>query len=166
MRNLKEIRKLRESSSRDPEDYVREKDSDAEVKDYEPRSKREKEFADIHKTDAKDHPVATDGQFKSKDTKKGKDHKGNNFMNVRKKIKESTEVEEIDEKVEEINEVISAGSLKLKDDSTVTISTADAKKINQVISSLNPENRDKMESEMKKDKKSFAKMLSFVKSQD
>ena len=49
MRNLKEIRKLRESSSRDPEDYVREKDSDAEVKDYEPRSKREKEFADIHK---------------------------------------------------------------------------------------------------------------------
>ena len=159
MRNLKEIRKLRESSSRDPEDYVREKDSDAEVKDYEPRSKREKEFADIHKTDAKDHPVATDGQFKSKDTKKGKDHKDNNFMNVRKKIKESTEVEEI-------NEVISAGSLKLKDGSTVTISTADAKKINQVISSLNPENRDKMESEMRKDQKTFSKMMTFVKNQD
>ena len=62
--------------------------------------------------------------------------------------------------------MVSAGNMKLNDGTMVSLSSADAKKVNDVISSLNPENRKKMESEMKKDKKSFEKMLSFVKSQD
>jgi hypothetical protein len=40
------------------------KDSDKEATEYEPRSKGEKKFKDDHKVSKKDHPVATDAQFK------------------------------------------------------------------------------------------------------
>jgi hypothetical protein len=40
MRNIKEIRKLAERN--DPKDYVKEPDSDDEVKDIEPRVKSQK----------------------------------------------------------------------------------------------------------------------------
>jgi hypothetical protein len=181
MRNIKEIRKLAERN--DPKDYVKEPDSDDEVKDIEPRVKSQKKFVDMHKkaSDDKtaDHPVDTKDQYKS--SLKTTSPDGNNaggektppkqgdskdYTNVRKKMKESTEVEEIDEEVEEITEMVSAGNIKLNDGSTVSLSSSDAKKVNEVIAGLNPENRKKMESEMKKDKKSFNKMLSFVRSAD
>lgn len=179
MRNIKEIRKLAERN--DPKDYVKEPDSDDEVKDIEPRVKSQKKFVDMHKKysnkNMSDHPVDTDTQFKS-DLKKtspdGDDAGGEmnpprqggskNYMDVRKKMKESVE-EEVEEQ-EEITEMVSAGNMKLNDGSTVSLSSADAKKVNEVIAGLNPENRKKMESEMKKDKKSFNKMLSFVRSAD
>ena len=178
MRNLKQIRKLVERN--DPEDYVKEPDSDDEVKDIEPRVKSQKKFVNMHKkaSDEKtaDHPVATKNQYKSslKTTSPDGDNAGGemnppkqggskNYMDVRKKMKENVEVEE---DLEELEEMVSAGNMKLNDGTMVSLSSADAKKVNDVISSLNPENRKKMESEMKKDKKSFEKMLSFVKSQD
>lgn len=48
------------------DDYKAPKDSDKEATDLEPRGKGEKKFADDHKKkkEVKDHPVATDAQFK------------------------------------------------------------------------------------------------------
>lgn len=174
MRNLKDIRALRERH--DPEDYKREVDSDAEVKDWEPRSKREKDFVGKHNITKKGYPKETDAFDsdlpKSDDTSKSVggektpivQGKNKSVHNIRQLKKE--DVEEIDEEVEEITEMVSAGNIKLNDGSTVSLSSSDAKKVNEVIAGLNPENRKKMESEMKKDKKSFNKMLSFIRSAD
>jgi hypothetical protein len=180
MRNIKEIRKLAERN--DPKDYVKEPDSDDEVKDIEPRVKSQKKFVDMHKKasddEMADHPVDTENQYKSslKQTSPDGNNAGGeknppkqggskNYMDVRKKMKENVEVEK-EEEIETIDEMVSSGNMKLNDGSMVSLSSAQAKKVNDVIASLNPENRKKMESEMKKDKKSFTKMLSFVKSQD
>jgi hypothetical protein len=178
MRNIKEIRKLAERN--DPKDYVKEPDSDDEVKDIEPRVKSQKKFVDMHKKasddEMADHPVDTENQYKSslKQTSPDGNNAGGeknppkqgdskNYMDVRKNMKESIEVED---EVETLDEMFSSGNMKLDDGSMVSLSSAEAKKVNDVIASLSPENRKKMKSEMKKDKKSFAKMLSFVKSQD
>jgi hypothetical protein len=178
MRNIKEIRKLAERN--DPKDYVKEPDSDDEVKDIEPRVKSQKKFVDMHKKasddEMADHPVDTENQYKSslKQTSPDGNNAGGeknppkqgdskNYMDVRKNMKESIEVED---EVETLDEMFSSGNMKLDDGSMVSLSSAEAKKVNDVIASLSPENSKKMKSEMKKDKKSFAKMLSFVKSQD
>ena len=58
MRNLKDIRALRERH--DPEDYKRDVDSDAEDKDWESRSKREKDFVGKHNITKKGYPKETD----------------------------------------------------------------------------------------------------------
>lgn len=46
-------------------DYVGQKDDDAEVKDYKPRSKGEEDFKNKHAVKKTAHPVAKDNQFKS-----------------------------------------------------------------------------------------------------
>lgn len=44
-------------------DYKAPKDSDAEAKDYKPRSKGEEDFKNMHKVEKKGHPVAGEHQF-------------------------------------------------------------------------------------------------------
>ena len=44
-------------------DYKAPKDSDAEAKDYKPRSKGEEDFKNAHKVEKTKHPVAGDHQF-------------------------------------------------------------------------------------------------------
>ena len=175
MRKLKEIRNLRERN--DPKNYVKEPDPDDEVKDIEPRVKSQKKFVDMHKkaSDDKtaDHPVDTKDQYKS--SLKTTSPDGNNAGGEKTppkqgdskdytKMKESVENE--DEIQEILGEMVSAGNMKLNDGSTVSLTASEAKKMNEVIASLNPENRKRMEKEMRKDKSSFEKMLTFVKSQD
>jgi hypothetical protein len=172
MRNLKDIRALRERH--DPEDYKREVDSDAEVKDWEPRSKREKDFVGKHNITKKGYPKETDAfDFdlpKSDDTSKSVggektpivQGKNKSVHNIRQLKKEDVEVAE----EEVLEEAVSTGDLKLRDGSTVSISSNDAKIVNNVLASLNPENRKRMEDELKKNKKSFEKIMTFAKNQD
>lgn len=57
------MKKFKDLIEADAKDYKKEKDSEDEVKDIEPRSDGEKKFRDFHKTDRKKHPTAGDEVF-------------------------------------------------------------------------------------------------------
>jgi hypothetical protein len=173
MRKFKDIRKLAERH--DPEDYKKEKDPDSEVNDWEPRAKGEKEFVGKHDITKKNYPKKTDA-FKADDTEVASDTsksrpgekkpvfqgKGKSFHKMKEDI--SSKLEE--EQVEELEEAVKAGSMKLKDGSSVNVSNEEAKTLNKVLGDLKPDNKKRMEDEMKADKKSFRKILDFAKQQD
>jgi hypothetical protein len=68
-----------------------------------------------------------------------------------------------DEEVEFIDEAVKAGMMKLKDGKSVKVSKEDAATLNSVLEDLNPDNRKRMEEELKKDVKSYKSMLTFAK---
>lgn len=59
-----------------PQDFVVPKDDDSEAMSLTPRSKGEKNFADKHLIQKKDHPVAANNQFQSTESDDESDHKG------------------------------------------------------------------------------------------
>ena len=67
------------------------------------------------------------------------------------------------EEVEQIDEAVKAGMMKLKDGKSIKVSPDEAKMFNDVLKELNPENRKRMEMEMMKDQKSYKSMLTFAK---
>ena len=67
------------------------------------------------------------------------------------------------EEADYIDEAFKKGMLKLKDGKTVKIDEKTAKFLNDAMKQLNPGNRKKMETEAKKDKKSFDAMVDFAK---
>tara|TARA_R110002124_G_scaffold118022_1_gene275239 strand:+ start:991 stop:1425 length:435 start_codon:yes stop_codon:yes gene_type:complete len=116
-------------------------------------SKNDVKVADLHKVETDDHPVATDAQHPKKGKKK--------FSGVRK-VKANEEID-LDEEVEFIDEAVKAGMMKLKDGKSVKVSKEDAATLNSVLEDLNPDNRKRMEEELKKDVKSYKSMLTFAK---
>jgi len=121
-------------------------------------SKNDVKFADLHTVETDDHPVATDAQHPKKGKKK--------FSGVRK-VKANEEVDiEVEITIEEevfLDEALKAGMMKLKDGKSVKVSKEDAATLNSVLEDLNPDNRKRMEEELKKDVKSYKNMLIFAK---
>ena len=121
-------------------------------------SKNDVKFADLHTVETDDHPVATDAQHPKKGKKK--------FSGVRK-VKANEEVDiEVEIAIEEevfLDEALKAGTMKLKDGKSVKVSKEDAATLNSVLEDLNPDNRKRMEEELKKDVKSYKNMLIFAK---
>jgi len=77
------MKKFKDLIEADAKDYKKEKDSENEVKNIEPRSDDEKKFRDVHKTDRKKHPTADDEVFDGnrkggKVGKSGQDNTGYN----------------------------------------------------------------------------------------
>ena len=60
-------------------------------------------------------------------------------------------------------EAYSRGSLKLSDNSSVSLTNEDAKVLNSLFNGLNDKNKTKMENTLKSDKKGFNEILSFAK---
>ena len=121
-------------------------------------SKNDVKVADLHKVETDDHPVATDAQHPKKGKKK--------FSGVRK-VKANEEVDiEVEIVIEEeifLDEAVKAGMMKLKDGKSVKVSKEDASSLNSVLENLNPDNRKRMEEELRKDVKSYKNMLTFAK---
>ena len=121
-------------------------------------SKNDVKVVDLHKVETDDHPVATDAQHPKKGKKK--------FSGVRK-VKANEEVDiEVEIVIEEevfLDEAVKAGMMKLKDGKSVKVSKEDAATLNSVLEDLNPDNRKRMEEELKKDVKSYKSMLTFAK---
>ena len=121
-------------------------------------SKNDVKVTDLHKVETDDHPVATDAQHPKKGKKK--------FSGVRK-VKANEEVDiEVEIVIEEevfLDEAVKAGMMKLKDGKSVKVSKEDAATLNSVLEDLNPDNRKRMEEELKKDVKSYKSMLTFAK---
>lgn len=69
----------------------------------------------------------------------------------------------IKEEVEIIDEAFKAGTVKLKDGSTVKVNEATAKVLNNALSQLNASNKKRMEAEAMKNKSSFESMVKFAK---
>lgn len=66
------------------------------------------------------------------------------------------------EEVQDLEEAVKAGSMKLKDGSTVQISKDDAGALTSLFGSLNPSNKKKMEEIMTSDKKGFDQIVKFA----
>ena len=62
----------------------------------------------------------------------------------------------------DLNEAFKAGSVKLKDGSSVTLKTEDAKLLNRLMDDLNPSNRTKMMNVAMSDKNGFNEILGFA----
>lgn len=62
----------------------------------------------------------------------------------------------------DLNEAFKAGSVKLKDGSSVTLKTEDAKLLNKLMDDLKPENRSKMMNVAMSDKNGFNEILGFA----
>ena len=62
-----------------------------------------------------------------------------------------------------LDEAVKAGMMKLKDGKSVKVSKEDAATLNSVLEDLNPDNRKRMEEELRKDVKSYKNMLTFAK---
>ena len=69
----------------------------------------------------------------------------------------------IKEEVEIIDEAFKAGTVKLKDGSTVKVNEATAKVLNNALSQLSASNKKRMEAEAMKNKSSFESMVKFAK---
>jgi len=153
-------------------------------------SKNDVKFADLHTVETDDHPVATDAQHPKKGKKKfsgvrkakaneeiEKEDSGDFCMAAAAAKKEGKKKfifagkeypVTIKTKIpikEEIflDEALKAGMMKLKDGKSVKVSKEDAATLNSVLEDLNPDNRKRMEEELKKDVKSYKSMLTFAK---
>ena len=62
-----------------------------------------------------------------------------------------------------LDEAVKAGMMKLKDGKSVKVSKEDAATLNSVLEDLNPDNRKRMEEELRKDVKSYKNTLTFAK---
>jgi hypothetical protein len=67
------------------------------------------------------------------------------------------------EEVEQIEENFKPGSLKLRDGSTVKLSSKDAMTLNSLFVTLNDKNQEKMDQKMMANKKGFEEILAFAK---
>lgn len=63
----------------------------------------------------------------------------------------------------ELDEAFKAGSMKLKDGSTVQLDKENAKAVNALFNELNPSNKKKMEAKMMESKQGFSEIIKFAK---
>lgn len=118
----------------------------------EPKGGDEKRFKAKHVAAKHSHPAAEDDQFVAKTTKKKRaaDH-------------DKGEDEEVYEEVEHILEDMFAGLHKLKDGSSVRISSEQSKILSSLFKELKGSNREKMKEKMMSGKKGFNEILAFAK---
>ena len=69
----------------------------------------------------------------------------------------------MDEQVETLEETFKAGAMKLKDGSSVKITTEDAKALNSLFGDLTSSNKKKMQERLEINKSSFTEIVGFAK---
>lgn len=113
-----------------------------------------------NKSDAEDYKA----EVKYTMNKYGHNHsvKANDLKNQMKKREKYISLASKKITEESLNEAFSAGSLKLSDGSSVTVSAQDAKLLNQMFNDLNPVNKKKMEKVLMTDKHGFQEILGFA----
>ena len=166
------------------QEYKPNKDSEDEVKNIEPRSKGEKDFANQHKVEITDRTPADEEGFNAT-VPDGKERKADNksgetnflktysqFMKMgghgksSKRPADSSVGDTAAMKVKEefeLEESFKAERIKLKDGSTVNIDKETAEALNNAMGGLSSSNKKKMQDELMKDKKSFNDMVKFAK---
>ena len=184
MKNFSQIRAIKEEN--DADEFL-EVDDEEEATKYEPRSKNDKFFVDLHKVVKHLHPVAKDNQFKS--NKKALDHSSGESSKEASEpiIKQgSSKIETSFQKLKRLNskhqkgemvhifqedatkyddalnEVFTAGTLKLKDGASVKVTNQIAEKLNNVFDKLDSNNKAVMEKELYSNRDSFDRILKFA----
>ena len=130
-------------------DYVAPKDSDAEVKEYQPRSKGEEDFANMHNVTKTDYAIA------------GQDHIFNGT--IKEEVELDEEVELIEGKVldalQKIVDTKSAGRVKFANGKTIKVDMTTANAMVNLHKKLNDKNKEKMADSIEKSPENLMKLM-------
>ena len=131
-------------------DFVAPKDSDKEVKGYQPRAKGEQDFANQHMVQKTDYYAVP-----------GQDHI---FNGDRSQVME--EVEELEEGVlDTLKKIVkdkAAQNVKFSNGKSMKVDMTTANALVRVHASINPTNQKKFEAQLDKGPTSFMKMADFA----
>jgi hypothetical protein len=134
------------------QDYIAPKDADAEVKEYQPRSKGEQDFANMHNVEKRDYAIP------------GQDHVFNGTI-----VKEEVEAdldEEVDliegkvlDALQKIVDTKSAGKVKFANGKTLKVDMTTANAMVNLNKKLNDKNAKRMADDIEKAPENFMRLM-------
>lgn len=143
--------------------------TDYPVDNPEPKTKMKKRRGDL--TDGEDKKVyeekMTDAKMKKREDivkgmKKSAADLKKRYGDRWKEVMYATATKQAMESFD-LDESFKAGSMQLRDGSSVTLSNEDAAALNELYKNLNPDNKNKMQKRLESNEKAFNEVLAFAK---